>query len=179
MIIGLGCRRLRGKSTIAKYLCKWHGFQELSFALALKKAGQVIFGLTDRQLYGDLKTMLDPFWGRTPREILQKLGTEAGRNVFGEDIWIKVVEREIKEYPKCDYVVSDVRFRNEAEAIKSWGGTLVRVDRDIPYDPQQDDHPSERNLDYFTGWDHIIDNNGTIDQLEAKLDKIIRETNDP
>ena len=79
MILGLGFRARVGKGEVAKRLVEKHGFVEGAFADKLKKACAEIFGLDHSQLYGDNKDKVDPFWRDTPRNILQKVGTECLR----------------------------------------------------------------------------------------------------
>ena len=64
---------------------------------------------------------------------MQKMGTEAGRDVFHKNIWVDVVEQRIQYYREWEFedtfVIPDVRFVNEIEAIRKWGGVIVRVAR--------------------------------------------------
>lgn len=131
----------------------------------------------------------------TPRLLLQILGTEAGRQIIHPNIWVNAVFANYikKEYdnpgqpdydwsnmddmPKPQYpnwVITDVRFPNEVEAIKQRGGIVIRVNRN-----QMDDsslkleHASETALDNYEDWDYVIDNNGTIEELIEKVKTII------
>ena len=61
------------------------------------------------------------------RRMLQKVGTEEGRNVFGENIWINITETWIKllnERGVERFIICDVRFQNEADWIKKMNGIL-------------------------------------------------------
>ena len=97
------------------------------------------------------------------REILQRYGTEAHREIFGEDFWVDVAMRELEKQRGKDamlrvgpytYVFTDVRFENEARAIENAGGRLVRV-RGV--DDDTGDHASEAGVpDSFI--DYEIDN---------------------
>ena len=173
LILGISFKRFRGKDTTADYLCYKYGFQKVAFADALKEAAKSIFGLTQEQLYGNLKQARDPFWNRTPRELSQLLGTEAGRNIFGDDIWIKALYRKISSYPKRNFVIPDARFLNEVKAVKSWGGYCIRIDRDITFDPSIDLHPSETELDQYYDWDFIINNHKSIPNLQEEIDSVM------
>lgn len=158
MIIGIGGRARSGKTSVGDYLCKCYGFKNIGFADSLKEACRQIFGFSDEQLYGSLKEVVDPYWKLTPRHILQCVGTECMRNVFDKDIWIKAVEKKILE-SNDNFVISDVRFPNEAEAVQRWGGFLVRVDR--PNSGASGgiaSHSSETSLDGFDEWDYTLNN---------------------
>lgn len=61
------------------------------------------------------------------RELLQRMGTEAGRDIHGQDCWVNRAMRRADDLPQV--VVTDVRFPNEAAAIVARGGLLVRVER--------------------------------------------------
>jgi hypothetical protein len=171
MIIGLSYKMRVGKDTSADYLVKTYSFKKDSFAKSLKEGiGKGVFGFTDEQ-FESLKAVVDPFWGVTPREVLQKAGTEFGRHVFGENIWIKTLERRIKSTLASNIVISDCRYINEAEAIKAWGGIVVRIDRDLP--GNKSTHISETELDGWDKFDVVINNNGTFEELYHKLDNLV------
>jgi len=97
------------------------------------------------------------------REELQRLGTEAGRQIHGEDCWVRIAERKIDAIPG-NVVLTDVRFPNEAAAIRSWGGKIVRIDR--PGCGPLNDHASEKIA--FEP-DAVVVNDGTIEQLHERL----------
>ncbi len=171
MIIGFCYKACSGKSVSAKYLENTYSFLEDSFAFSLKQGvGKQVFGLTDDQL-NYTKEIPDDFWGMSPRQILQLAGTDALRKVFGKSIWVKTLERRILAHPTRNYAISDVRFKNEAEAIKKWGGKVIRIDR--KGSGTSSVHVSETELDSFTGWDEIVDNNGDFNHLYAQLDQIV------
>lgn len=179
LIIGFGHKRQRGKDTgadhVVDFLVQRHkcSARRDFFARSLKEGiGKYVFGLNEDQLYGELKTAIDDFWNLTPRDILQRSGTEAMRDTFGPDIWVKTVLRRIHQDPKTHVVISDVRFPNEAQAIREWGGVLIKVKRDIDFLAGVDEHASETALDDWHDWDYIVDNNDTIEEYFSKLDQI-------
>ncbi len=169
MIIGICGKKFHGKSTIAKYFVD-RGFIELTFAESLKKICKEIFNLSDEQLYGNLKEEIDIYWNMTPRQILQKVGTDLFRVHFDNDIWVKSIDKKIQLYKDThNIVISDVRFLNEYNLIKSYDGIIINVVRDIN---TQDMHISENSLSDIV-FDYNIDNNGSIDDLYIKLKMII------
>ncbi len=97
------------------------------------------------------------------RGMLQRMGTEAGRNIHGYDCWIKLAKRKIDAAPG-NVVITDVRFANEAAAIRSWGGKIIRIDR--PGVGPVNDHASEA-MPFEP--DTVIVNDGTIEQLQELL----------
>ena len=174
-IIGLGYKAGAGKDTVASILAERDTYT-MSFADPLKQAARVVFELTDEQLYGRHKESLDKFWNTTPRSILQRLGTEAMRQTFGPDIWIRVMRRKIDKVRETykdvesTIVIPDVRFTNEAEAIHAWGGVVWRIDRNSAGAKNGEPlHKSEHELDNWQGWDAVIDNNGTLTDLRTTI----------
>lgn len=175
-IIGLAGKARSGKDTVAGFLSE-AGFEKRAFADPLKAAAREIFSLTDSQLYGDQKERVDAFWGCTPREILQKLGTECLRKGYADDVWVRAMERFIQNgregFAFSSVVISDVRFRNEADAIIKMGGEVWRIDRTgAGATGGIAGHVSEHDLDGWTGFATVIDNNGTLDDLRAKVVRI-------
>lgn len=124
----------------------------------------------------------------TVRELLQLLGTEVGRNIHN-DFWVNALFTDYvgKDYSTCtcghidencihedkviypNWLITDTRFPNEVATIKSKGGIIIRVNR---INTQIDIHPSETALDDYN-FDYIIENNGTIEELIAKVKEIL------
>jgi hypothetical protein len=146
--IGLSGSKGAGKDSVAAYLMEVRsGMVRLSFADPLKDIMRVL-GFTEAQLYDPVeKERVDPFWEASPRTIIQLVGTEALRYQVRQDIWVKLMEREIRTAPDKVTVIPDVRFPNEAEMIRSLGGVVLRVERaDNPLAMDSDQHVSERGL---------------------------------
>lgn len=180
-IIGIAGKARSGKDTVAERLVQGHGFVRMAFADPLKEAARCIFGLSDAQLYGDLKETNDAFWGKTPRRIMQLLGTDAVRKNIDDDVWIKATQRRIEtemaERDTIGIVIPDVRFPNEADAIRAWGGDVWHVSR--PGIAAVEEHVSEtalKNYGWFSQW---ITNDETVLDLHSKVDVIINKKIDP
>lgn len=186
LIIGFGHKRRRGKDLCGEIACRILRERDIPvrqdwFAYSLKEMARVVFGFDQEQLYGEQKFEVDPFWGFTPRWALQVGGTEAMRNVFGPDIWVKTVERRALADPETSVVICDLRFPNEVEAIHRMGGLAIRVDRPAKLlppatSPDEDSHLSETALDNYHGWDGVILNNGTLESLEASVRAFVSPT---
>jgi hypothetical protein len=178
IIIGLGHKARSGKDTAADYLVHQHGFKKVSFGDALKRGCAGIFGLSEEELYGDLKKVVNPYWKLTPRDILQRVGTDALRRHFMDEIWVKAAFKAIDDDPASNWVIPDVRFDNEAAAIQQLGGLVVRVDRDQDLrdvSPEASLHESETALDHFTGWDIILENHGTLQTFYDGVESIYED----
>jgi hypothetical protein len=103
------------------------------------------------------------------RPLLQRLGTEAGRQVINDTIWIDAALNGLD--PQGRYVVSDARFPNEAEAIKSRGGVVWRVIRrnnGPAIGPDGTPHASETSLDNWD-FDGFINNDSNLEELKYQV----------
>jgi len=95
------------------------------------------------------------------RRQLQAMGTECGRDLLGDTIWVDTWEKSLPEESNRRVVVADVRFPNEAERIRSLGGLIWRVTRP---GTAPDGHRSEMDLDRIVP-DAVLANTGSIDDL--------------
>lgn len=141
MIIGLTGAAGAGKDTVAGHLFHRYGYMKLALADPLYGMISAMTGLTVDQIADRKIKEADIAWiGTSPRRLLQTLGTEWGRGTLGDDIWIKNLFRRIDAYSaamgrwsdKASFVVTDVRFANEAKAIRSRGGRIIEVVRPTP-----------------------------------------------
>lgn len=109
----------------------------------------------------------------TPRYLLQTLGTEWGRNILGNDIWIRVLDRALewdRDIGRRAVVVSDVRFANEAAWVRDTG-VLVHIVRDATAYDQDDSHVSEAGV-VRTEDDFVLFNTGSLDDLRSAVARL-------
>ena len=175
MILGISGKLGSGKSTITKLiLAADPRYQHKSFASKLKIITHIMTGLPIDDMYSqEGKNKYLPEWGMTVGTFQQLIGTNAIRNGIHQQAWVISL---FAEYKKEDFwVIDDVRFKNEADAIKERDGILLRVNGDpagTRANSKRDlTHPSETDLDDYVGWDGVYDNVGTLQNLEtyAKL----------
>ena len=117
-----------GKSTAADALVSV-GWVKVKFASTLKNMVRCM-GLTDEHIEGQLKEEpLDWLGGKSPRFVMQTLGTEWGRKLIDENLWASIAKREICNAISAgvNVVVDDCRFENEATAIREIGGEIVEI----------------------------------------------------
>lgn len=165
MIIGLTGYAQSGKDTVAKILVNQYGYKRVAFA---DKIRELLLEINPIMYKGNrLSTFIKEFgWefaksNHEVRELLQDFGLGV-RNILGSDVWIVSALREMDDVNQ-NYVVTDVRFLNEASMIKNLNGQLWRIKK-IEVEAVND-HISESEMaDYKV--DQIFTNNGTLEDLE-------------
>jgi hypothetical protein len=123
MIIGICGLAGSGKDTAADYLVARYGFEKISFATIMKKM-LAVAGLPEPTNRDEKEKLVEGF-PFTWRHAAQTIGTEWGRMCLEEDIWVKLTMNSLDDAK--DYVVSDVRFDNEAKAILAKGGINIKL----------------------------------------------------
>ena len=170
----------------------------------LKFIASILTGIDEKKFEDQdfKKTNLAPEWDCNPpeirglgtshkrpmtvREFLQRLGTDALRYGLHENAWVNALMSDytptqvqwaqgpIGGYEDGDmpnWIITDTRFPNEADAIREKDGVLIRVER--PGVKPINDHPSEIGLDHYK-FDHVIKNNGSIQELADQVKSILR-----
>lgn len=164
-----------GKDTIAERLMAMHGFVPTAFADPLRSAASEAFGVDYNDFIDrEKKDAVNAYWGMSPRQMLQKTGTEAMRGTFGPEFWIRrwaLTYNEIRDVASC--VVSDVRFENEAEMVRDCGGTVIHIWRPGVGD-LEGDHASGRGIQFYEG-DIVLGNDRDIKALFEKVDALVKE----
>lgn len=198
-LIGIAGKAESGKDTFAEYL-KAHYLKMIyepdrnrieskltssilikHFADPLKEAAIAAFGFIKDEVYTtEGKKTINEFWKNTPRYFLQKLGTECFREIFGDNFWLRRAELEI-EKDFLDYsppfgiihIFADIRFENECDWVRDKGGLLIHIDRgNREGGTLVDNHASEQALEFKDG-DILIENRGTLEDLESAADLMI------
>ena len=166
MLIGLCGAAGSGKNTVAEFLTE---FAQIAFADPLYECVSTITGLpVDRLKDREVKEAVMPHLGKSPRQLLQTLGTEWGRGTVHPEIWIRIAMERAGRRPNV--VITDVRFDNEAQAIVDAGGEVWRVARPgwRCLADAAATHPSEAGVS-----NHLIartiDNSGSLDDLRLQL----------
>ena len=179
MIIGLTGYAQSGKDTVAKILVENYGYTRIAFADKIRDflyetnpmfdaiAGEPMFvkNKVDRDGWDEAK--------KSPhiRRLLQNSGV-AARKVFGQDFWVNEVFKSIDATDNI--VITDVRFENEAEAIKlitQFTGQEAQIWRIKRNGVEAvNNHVSEHEMDGYPV-DQIFTNNGSIEDLEDLISK--------
>lgn len=180
MIIGLSGRMGSGKSTAAEYLATHYGFARVRFAGPLKAmvAGYLAtvgasMDRMERLIEGDMKELpCDEFCGRSPRQVMQTLGTDWARDQIAPDFWTRAwrqaAEAELARGAP-GVIAEDCRFANECEAVRSFSGKVIRIERPSA-EPVAAGHVSEAQV---IPHDTLIWNDGPVEILYTRLDGLM------
>jgi hypothetical protein len=171
-IIGLTGYAQSGKDTVASILVERYGYRRVAFADTIRNFIYEVNPMVACSPTGYLKDLVNLVgWDNAKQEpqvrrILQDVGV-AARNMFGEDFWVnQAMKPYLAEHPVVGgnhkLVITDVRFKNEAETVHSLGGQIWRVKR-LGVEAVNS-HVSEHELDDYKV-DQIFVNNGTIEDL--------------
>ena len=179
MIIGICGPAGAGKTTVAEILCAAGTGVSIPLADPLYKGLAAMFGLSEADLSDRwMKEQPIDWIGQSPRRLLQTLGTEWGRAVVGDDIWVTICLRRAHQNLQAGFrtvVIPDVRFENEARAIRAAGGIIIRVTRPSGcVDGEAMRHSSEGGIDESLV-DVTVHNTGSMAQLRRAVKATIEE----
>lgn len=169
LIIGLSGKIGAGKTTLARaFAARAPGRLVYSFAEPLKRVVASLYGATAEQLFGGEKNSPSPYPGWTWRQIVQHVGM-MHRDV-DPLVWIRRTFGAIAAFGDHVAIIDDVRFVNEADAIRSRGGVVVRLDRVGVVDQ----HVSETDLDDYA-FDWTLPADASVGDGMALLAQIVTE----
>lgn len=182
IIIGISGKIGSGKNTVADIIKKHNkSFQEIAFAYKLK---QIVSILSAQDINNTMsqtgKNIYIPEFNMSIGEMLQKVGTDLFRDNFNVNTWVIATFLQIFNNPG-NYIITDCRFKNEAKAIKDNGGILLRINRsnnNISTNSTRNlQHQSEIDLDDYTAFDYIINNDTDLQDLEKKVIDFMKNIN--
>ena len=182
MIIGINGYAGSGKDTVGTILQqidKDSHWEIKKWAGKLKQVAELLTGIPVEKFEDQefKKTNLGKQWNdrinnpMSVRDFLQKLGTEGLRDGLHTNTWVNALMADYKCVPAdrapngwdCDnWIITDTRFPNEAQAIKDSGGIIIRVTR--PGIGPVNDHPSETGLNQWN-FDYEIQNDSSLNEL--------------
>lgn len=183
MIIGLAGAARSGKDTVAGIMREHHGFSHVAFADPLRnflEAQDPFVKHNKVPVYTRLSNVLRKYgwqgyksspYSDDVRALIQRTGTEAGRDKVDKNIWINAT---IMNMPKGDVVVSDCRFPDEVHILRAGQAKIIRIIRPEAGLPgEHGTHSSEQVLPDEL-FDFTIVNDGTIDDLKMKVNEILK-----
>jgi deoxynucleotide monophosphate kinase-like protein len=180
MLISFSGLKGSGKDTAAKVLIEEYGFTKIAFADALREALLVL----DPQLtieeewqppqHMRLSKIVREYgwdWAKNAipevRRLMQVFGTEVGRMLFGENVWVDTLAKRFPDIaePESRYVITDCRFDNELAFVHANDGTAIWVSRP---GVKSDGHASES--DAMAGKvDYLLRNETTVEELQEDV----------
>lgn len=178
-LIGLAGPSGSGKDAAAQVI-RGEGWLKIAYADALREFLQAVDPIVGHLSAGTplkLNDVIETYgwqgyketrWAPEVRRLIQRTGTEAGRGIIGENVWIDAMFKKMDIYGR--HVVSDVRFPNEAQAIWDRGGKVFWISR--PGIPPINDHISERALT-AVDCDDIITNDDSHEVLRQRMMRAI------
>lgn len=159
-----------GKSTVATVHLLLKGWTHLPFAGPLKSMLEAV-GVPHECLWGSRKEEpLDLLLGQTARHAMKELGEAWGRQRIHQDIWVHLWKMRLQRMEEhAPFVVDDLRYPNEFEAVKSFGGVVIRVKREgYEYSTEHASEMHELPADY------VVENvEGKPEVVHAWLDEFL------
>ncbi|HEU5223105.1 MAG TPA: hypothetical protein VFU07_05415 [Candidatus Lumbricidophila sp.] len=197
-LIGLGGHKTHGKDAAADFLVSDHGFTKIGMsdvlAAALYELNPIIEVTPDEQyaigyfkenprdnVYIRYRVLHDAIGYtevkriRDVRELPQRLGTEVGRNLISEDVWVNATAKKIDALLAAgkSVALTGVRFTNELLVIRKRGGLLVWVNR--PNGPVPDtSHSSEASL-AAAQFDTVLQNDSDLPALRSSATQLLSD----
>jgi hypothetical protein len=193
IIIGVCGRKRHGKDTVGGFLRDEANFTPIAFADPIKRIAMDLYSFSYDQCYGtrEDKETVDPRYGFSPRHAMQQIGTEMFRNLY-EPTWVEYAKTTINRAragqnppihsPQAKaflptslvardtsrWVITDVRFPDEARAIREMGGQVWKVVRPSLLEGLNDTHASETSVDWIEP-DLLITTDSTLEDLRSKV----------
>jgi hypothetical protein len=163
MIIGLVGRARSGKDTVARLI---PSFEIRRIAQPVKDSLKCLYGWDDRHTEGPYKEHIDPHVGKSPRQAMIETAEKVKRE-SGQDFFIQML---LDNWNGKNIVIPDVRFQNEIDAIRRYGGLLVKVNRELSAKFQWEDHIDELVTDYTL-------HNTSLPSLRSQVEDLLESVN--
>jgi len=172
MLIGIVGKAGSGKDTAANHLCTKYRFQRLAYATPIKKQLCSMLHIPLGE-YNNLKRGTwksdDCGYNFSGRNLL--VGVGMMMRDHDDTQFVKYVDNLLN--PLVDTVISDVRFENEVEHIRSRNGIIINISRN---GLDKSDSITEKLAD--NTYDYTLDNNGTIDDLNKQINELLKQLSD-
>jgi len=189
MLLGLSGAAGAGKDTFGFLLRDEYGYRKVAYADRLREAlytlNPVVVANGEHHgmfpttysgaVYRSLQSVIDEYgwegYKSSPfsldvRRLIQLMGTEVGRGIAGPDVWVEATFRDINL--KQNTVITDVRFPNEAENIKQFGGYIVHIVRPGA-ENRAGAHASETSMNDWKFDFEITNNAHSIDEYREHI----------
>ena len=174
MIIALTGQAFSGKDTVGAYLARAHCFASFAFAEPIREGLKAMLYLEDSHYTPESKESIIPWIGKSPRQLMQTLGTDWGRNLVADDLWVRIMAERIYHATRAgdDVVITDLRFQSEAKMIHDMHGQIWKIARPDSATTAHSSHQSETEIKTIE-CDRVLINDGTLEQLYEQADRAI------
>lgn len=170
-----------GKDTAKNFINKKYNYVMCpSLAYPIKKSASEWFGWDDRHLDGELKEVVDPEWGISPREFFTTFGSDimqfdfplrckGFRDKVGRNLWVKILTNWIYKQPNKVYLLSDMRFMHEYNYLNDRFNLVnIYIDRGV----KPTNTISENSIPCLPR-DFTVQNKSSLVDFQKDVDKII------
>lgn len=182
LIVGLMGKKDHGKTAVAEYFVEHYAFAAAAFADPLKKKLSELLDIPLEEFYPTTpegkesrEREILPEWGKTIRRLMQDYG-DGCREIIHKEIWIRAMDKMLRDrFYGPHLVISDVRYINEADYVRSnkGKGFLIRI---IDPRKQSDDyHRSETEQGMIKPPYILVVNDGTLEDLFTKIDEALKD----
>lgn len=180
-VVGLHGPAHCGKDTTGGFMVA-AGFTRFAYADPLKQVCKTAFCLSDAEAFDPrFKNVVIERLGVTPRTLWQTVGTELFRNQIDEDFWLRnmllrIVSAHAAGQCGKGFVITDVRYDNEAALVRELGGTVVHIRAPRSFVAEAGvnwNHSSEAGIAFHAD-DMRLDNDGDLEQLRNQSEAIVR-----
>jgi len=182
--IGIAGKAGSGKTTAALFIGKvlGEGVANLAFADPLKKACSILTDIPESVFHPadsrgrEYREKTNEFWGFSPREFLQKVGTDCMRDTVCKDFWVKRAHITVESLDPEMYhtvIFSDVRFQEELDFIRNKGGKVLYLTR-IAESYNSTTHTSD-NQNLIAECDYVINGNSSLKFLHSELELFLQK----
>jgi dephospho-CoA kinase len=167
-VIGIAGKARSGKDTTAEFIAARLPIERYALADPIRGMLHAIGINMNDDYWKERKEEVIPALGKSPRMMMQTLGTEWGRKLVNPHIWVMMAHQRLMN-AKQTLVITDVRFNNEADWVRSMNGVIIHVDN--PRIDPVSGHSSEKGVERKEN-DIVLLNDGTLEDLQLKVREI-------
>lgn len=173
-VVGIAGKAGAGKDTVADFIVAARGGYRYAFAEPIKQMLRILGIDMDSEYWKQHKEEpIAAYGSKSPRQLMQWLGTEWGRNMVDKDLWVTMAQAKLLELGS-GMVISDVRMENEAMWVRRMGGLMIHVRRENVR--QVNAHSTEDGIAVDSG-DLVLNNNGTLEDLQQEVLRVFQTGN--
>jgi hypothetical protein len=168
-LIGIAGRARTGKNTLATFIQAQYGGYQYAFAAPIRAMLKSGLGVDmDTPYWSERKEQIIPAIGKSPRQLMQTLGTEWGRQLINPDLWLILASGQLASRGP-GMIVTDMRFENEASWVRRNKGVVLHLERNAA--PTVNSHSSETPINRQPE-DIVVYNDLDLESLQLAVSKL-------